>query len=104
MTCSIDLRERVVSFIEAGGSKAEAARCFLVSRQTVYNWLCRDDLAPKVHGMRLRKLDKEALRRHVEQYPDALLRERAAHFRVHTNAIWTALRTMGIVKKRTSLR
>ena len=100
MTCSLDLRERVVNHVRSGGSKAEAARRYGVSRQTVYNWLVRDDLSPKAHGLRCRKLDKAALSRHVEEYPDALLRERAAHFGVRTNAIWVAMRNLGFIKKR----
>jgi transposase len=47
-----------------------------------------------------RKLDKAALAAHVRDYPDALLRERAAHFGVHINAIWTALKKLKVTKKR----
>ncbi len=100
MTYSIDLRERVVSFINDGGARNDAARFFKVSSKTIYNWLHRADLRPKSHGTRHRKLDKSALRRHVDEHPDALLRERAAHFGVHTNAIWVALRAMKIGKKK----
>ena len=101
MTCSIDLRERVVNYVRSGGSKAKAARRFSVSRQTVYNWMSRDNLSPRKHGLRRRKIDKEALVRHVENYPNALLRERAVHFGVSTNAIWELMRKLGFVKKRT---
>ncbi len=100
MTCSIDLRKRVVSFVEAGGSKAEAARRFSVSRQTVYNWVSRDDLSPKRHGSRHRKLDKARLRAHVKAYPDALLRERAVLFGVTVQALSYAFGQMGIGKKK----
>ena len=99
MTCSIDIRERVVDFIRSGGGKAEAARRFKVSRKSVYNWLSRDDLSPKKHGLRHRKLDKERLRRHVQQYPDMLLRERAEIFGVSVPGLSIALKKMKIVKK-----
>jgi len=33
---ALDLRERVVKFLQAGGSKVEAARRFAVGRRTVY--------------------------------------------------------------------
>lgn len=102
MTYSIDLRKRVVSFINDGGTHKDAARLFKVSTKTIYNWLQRPDLRPKVHGFRKRKLDKDALKRHVEEYPDALLRERAAHFGVHINAIWVALRAMNIREKKSA--
>lgn len=100
MTYSIDLRERVVSFINDGGSQNDASRLFKVSNKTIYNWLHRPDLRPKVHGTRQRKINKASLRHHVDEYPDALLRERAAHFGVHPNAIWVALRVMKIGKKK----
>jgi putative transposase len=103
MTCSIDLRERVVNYVRSGGGKAKAARRFSVSRQTVCNGMSRDNLSPKQHGLRRRKIDKAALARHVKDHPDALLRERAALFGVSTNAVWEMMRTLGFVKKRASI-
>ena len=35
----LDLRERVVQFIQQGGGKVEAARRFAVGRNTVYRYL-----------------------------------------------------------------
>jgi excisionase family DNA binding protein len=100
MTYGIDYRRRVIAFVNEGGSKREAARLFKISRETIYKWLERgDDLSPRPAQTRQRKLDKAALARHVKEHPDALLRERAAHFGVHTNAIWVALRNTKIVKK-----
>ena len=71
MTYSLDLREKVISFISDGGSKSEAMRIFQLSRDTIYRWINAEDLRPKEHGQRHRKIDKEALRKHVEEYsPD----------------------------------
>ena len=104
MTHSIDIRRRVVAFVKNGGSKAEAARRYEVSPSCVYNWLSRHDLKPKVHGRRNRKLDWEQLRLHVGAYPEALLRERAAHFGVRISSIEYAMKQMRIShKKNTSL-
>jgi putative transposase len=99
MTYSVDLRERVLSYIKEGGSHAVAARLFKVTPRTIYNWHQRKNLEPKKHGFRRRKLDKELLAKHVRDYPDALLRERAAYFGVRVNAIWVAKHALGIVKK-----
>ena len=99
MTYSIDLRERAIDFVNRGGSKVEAARIFGINRQTLYHWLHASDLSPKRHGPRRRKLDKVALAAHVRDFPDALLRERAAHFGVHVNAVWVALRALRVSKK-----
>ena len=104
MTYSLDLRERAISFVKQGGSKSEAARVFGIKRQTLYNWLEAKDLAPKRCGSRRRKLDKAALAAHVRAYPDAILRERAAHFGVRINSIWVALGKLNISKKNDALR
>ena len=101
MAYSIDLRKRVVEFVESGGSKAEASRRFKVSLWCVNDWCKRDDLTPKKSPIRHRKVDKEALRRHVEHYPDALLRERAEVFGVRINAIWYLMRRMNLTHKKT---
>ena len=100
MTYSIDLRKRVVDFVKDGGSKAEASRRFKVGLWCVNDWCNRKDLAPKVHGPRRRKIDKDELRRHVQRYPDALLRERAEVFGVHINAVWLMMRKLNLTNKK----
>ena len=100
MSYSVDLRKRVVSFVGSGGSKSEAARRFEVSRKTVYNWLALDDLSPKPHPEHTRKVDKQALKRHVQAYPDAILSERAQRFGVSTSTIWYHLKRMKFSRKK----
>ena len=99
MSYDIDLRKRVVDFVKNGGQKADAARIFTVNRGTVYNWLARPDLTPTVRGSCDRKLKKDELAAHVKEFPDAILRERAAHFGVRTSTVWAALQKIGIRKK-----
>ena len=41
MSYSVDLRERVITFIEQGGTKVDAARIFGVCRFTIYSWLTK---------------------------------------------------------------
>lgn len=100
MTYSLDLREAAISYIKNGGSKIDASRLFGFSRNTLYRWLNADDLAPKKAGFRNRKIDKAALKKHVQEYPDLFLHERAEAFGVHTSSISRALKTLKIVKKR----
>ena len=101
MTYSVDYRRRVISFVNEGGSKLEAARLFKVNHNTIYAWLQRgEDLSPRPAKTRRRKLCKETLAQHVKFCPDALLRERAIHFNVHPSTVFYALRRMKIVKKR----
>ena len=104
MSYSVDLRERVVSYVRVGGSRTQAAALFQVGRTTLYRWLNATDLRPKPALERRRKLDKAALAAHVRDFPDALLKERAAHFGVHINAIWVALKKLKMTKKNDALR
>lgn len=100
MAYGIDYRRRVIAFVKEGGSKLEAARLFKIHPETVYEWLKReDDLSPRPAKTRQRKIDKDALRRHVRECPDALLRERAAAFRVTPEAICYLMKTLKLVKK-----
>ena len=102
MTYSVDLRQRVVVFVKAGGAKAEAARRFSVSEGSVHNWLKRDNLSPTKVKRRHRKLDWKALEQHIRDEPDAKLKDRAEHFRVHPSAIWYAIKEMNITRKKTA--
>ena len=100
MTYAVSLRRKVLAHIEEGMGKREAARLFKISPNTIYDWLGRDgDLAPRPAATRKRTLDKGALEKHVEENPEALLRERAAHFKVGVNTVWVAMRALGFVKK-----
>ena len=100
MTYPTPLRRKVLAHIKEGMGKREAARLFKVSPNTIYEWLKRgDDLAPRPAITRQRTLDKAALERHVQDNPEALLRERAAHFKVGVNTVWVAMRRLGFVKK-----
>jgi transposase len=68
------LRERVVKFVQSGGSKAVAARRFDLSRSTVYRYLDAvpaGTLAPKTSWGHWRKLDPQKLQAHVYKNPDA---------------------------------
>jgi len=99
MTYSVDLRERVVTFVEKGGSKSEAARLFGVSRWCVYDWLNRETLEPEKQGCPSPwKLSPEDLKAHVEEFPDAYQHERAVALGVSAYAVWYGLKRLGIKK------
>jgi transposase len=102
MRCSKDIRNRVLAFVADGGSKAEAARRYQVSRATVYNWLSSEDgLSYRKPGPKKpRKLDWEALRRCVEQDPDRMLKEYAEQFGVSPSTIWKACERMKLTRKK----
>ena len=102
MRCSTDIRKRVIAFVEGGGSKAEAARRFQVSRGSVYNWTSvADGLSYRKPGPKSsRRVDRKALRRDVEDHPDRTQKERAGHFGVSRHCIWHNLRELGFSRKK----
>ena len=99
MTYSVDLRERVIKFVHAGGSKSAAAQKFNVSRWCVYNWLERAHLSPKQQPCRQNKLIKADVLKLVQEQNDARLVDYAAQLGVSTGAVWYAFKRWGIVKK-----
>ena len=102
MAYSTDLRQRVLDFINKGGSKTAAKRTFGVSRRTIYNWLeAEDPFACEKPGPKgPRSIDYEALREHVADFPDATLAERAQHFGVSKHGIFYALSKLNITRKK----
>ena len=103
MTYQTPHRIAALSFIKNGGSKADAARLFNLSRDTIYRWLSLDDITPKSPlKTRYRKINKDALHAHVQEYPDLFLRERAAHFGVANSSMSLALSKMKIRKKKSA--
>ena len=44
MAYSLDLRKRIVDYVENGGGITKAAALFKVGRATIYRWLGREDL------------------------------------------------------------
>lgn len=100
----VELRKRVVSFVEEGGSKLEAARRFKVARQTVYTYLAMSkdgSLEPKKSWGSWRKLDPERLRKFIKEHADSTLMEMEKVFGVSHNTIWVRLNKLGITLKTT---
>lgn len=100
MSYSIDLRKRVVNYVENGGRIAQAAVLFKVGRATIYRWLRRSDLQATKVKRRKRKLDWQALEKDVKENPDARLIDRAHKFCTRPSAISYALKEMKITRKK----
>ena len=99
MTYSIDFRRRVLSLRKKEGlTLEETAQRFGVGRASLCRWLKR--LEPDQSGPRKRKINLVALAQDVGHYPDAYQHERAARFGVAPNAIFQALRKLGVTYKK----
>lgn len=99
MTHSKDFRSKVLSVREKEGlTIAEVAVRFGVGVSSVVRWIKNIDQKPQ--GFRKRKIDLEALKKDIEDYPDAYQYERAARLGVVQNAIFLALKKLKISYKK----
>lgn len=102
---ALSFRERVVLYVDAGhGGKAEAARVFGITRQSVHNWFKqrrrKGHLKPLERGGRQRHLDRQRLMKYLNQHADAYLSEIGAHFGVSDVAIFKACKRWKITRKK----
>ena len=103
MSYGIDLRKRVVEYVQNGGGKAEAARRFGVSRGRVYQWM---SLGKKLTtGLRPgptdgHKVNTAELEKAVNGQPDILQTELAKRFAVDTSTICRSLKKLGYTRKK----
>jgi transposase len=93
MSYSIDLRERVIRFVNTGGSRRAAALRFGVNHQTVNNWMVKPCCGKP--GPKAPRLDMAKLAKLREARPDALLDEMAAALNVHPSTVYRRLRALG---------
>ena len=100
MTYSLDLRQKVINYIESGGKIAKAAKVFGIGRASIYRWLERKNLEATKVKYRYRKLDSKELEKYIKANPEVKLKLIAEKFEVSTTAIWTALKKMKITRKK----
>jgi transposase len=102
MTYSLDMRQQVLKIrSEEGLSMAKVAKRFGVGVASVMRWSKNIEAIKKRNSST--KMDMEALKRDVEQYPDAYQHERAARLGVSDYCVWYALKRLGVTyKKNTS--
>jgi len=103
MSYSLDFRIRVFEIQEREGLTFEqtAAR-FGVPIRTLFRW--KNRLEPCItRNKPAVKIDMEALRKHVQEHPDAYQYERAAVFGVSQGCIFFALKRLGISHKKNTV-
>ena len=100
---SMDLREEAMRQLERGLSVRKVAKNLGVHFMTIQRWKMRPSLEPTRTKPPNSPIDPDALRKDVENYPDAYLRERAERLGCSKAAIHRALHRFGIsYKKNTS--
>jgi len=101
MSYSLDLRERVVESIRVEEmTQAAAAARYKVGLMTVKRWLKRENLSADKPGPRGSRLDVEALKRVVEEKPDAYLDEYAKMLNTSSSTVSYNLLKLGISRKK----
>jgi len=101
---SLDLRERVIQYLEKGHDKKSAASFFSVGIATIYRWLKQKketgSLHPQQRERAYQKIDNERLKEYVKANPDHFLCEIAEEFSVTEQAIFYALKRLKITRKK----
>jgi transposase len=104
---SVDLRTRVMSYVESGGSRISASKIFSIGERTVRRWISlREEtksLEPKPHGGGYPpKIDLKVLKEYVNSNADITLSELGEKFSVSVPSIWHALKKINYVYKKNS--
>jgi transposase len=105
MSHSVDLRKRVLKYVEENNNMYKASKIYDVNYNTVRNWYKayteENRLEPKeAYRQEPYKLNWEELRLFVEAKPDLEQKEYAAHFGVSRGQIGKVLKRLGITRKK----
>jgi len=105
MSYRVDLRKRVVKFVMKGNSRLSASNLFEVHYNTVKSWVriyqTEGRLTPgQTAKLKPYKLDREALRREVQEHPESFQSEHAQTFGVVQSTISKAFQQLGITRKK----
>ena len=83
---SVDLREKVLKYLEQNNSQAEASKLFNIGKATVHRWVSPykklGHVKPRKKLYAFRKIDPEELKEFLEENPNLFLFEIAQHFSV----------------------
>lgn len=100
MTYSVDFRRKVLAIREKEGlSLAKVAKRFGVGLNSVMRW-SKNVEAKTTRNKPATRIDMEALKRDIEQHPDAYQYERAGRLGISKNGIWHALKRLKVSYKK----
>ena len=101
---SLDLREKVIAYVEKHSNKQAASLLFGIGIATIYRWVARKSnlghLKATKRPYAYKKLCDEQLKAYIEANPDHFLREIAEHFHMCPAAIYNACRRLKITRKK----
>jgi transposase len=103
---SKDFRLRAVAYKDEGHTFNELSEAFGIPSETYYLWKERLESGyyeKKIIRERKRKIDKNELRKAIEEKPDLYLRELAQRFGCSDVAVFKALKKLKITRKKSTL-
>ena len=101
MSYSLDLRERAVEAVREGeGTQEEIAKRFKISVSSLKRWLKREHLEADKPGPLAPRLDLEALKKVLQDKPDAYLDEVAQLLNTSSSTVSYNLLKLGIRRKK----
>ena len=104
MAYSVDLRERVISFVNAGHTQEEASLIFDVGTTTIKRWKSQLSETGSLEKKPLNRVPSvfksEKLNTYIEENPDALLKDIAEHFNGSISGAFYALEREKITLKK----
>ena len=101
---SVDLRERVIAYIEAGNDQKRTSKTFKISTSSVNRWWLRyqkeNVISPKPRLGSKGKINIQELKAYVEANEDKTLSEMSKLFKVSICAIYKRLKKLGYSYKK----
>ena len=94
MSYSLDFRQKVINFVENGGTITEAAHVFGIGITSIYRQLYRPKLEANKVKFRRIKLDQKELEKDIKLNPEFKLVDRDKKIGVNPTAIFYALKKM----------
>jgi transposase len=103
---SVDLRERVLQYLEKNKNRETASLLFQVGIATIYRWISLKKEKGSVEPLRrpyaYKRIDDQKLIDYVEKNPEHFLSEISQHFNLTPQAIFYALKRLKITRKKSS--
>ena len=101
---SLDLREKVVAYVQNGHSQREATKVFNLNKSTVGRWMKlvkeNKSLKPVPTPRSPHKLSLEKLESYIKEHPDAFLHEIAEALGSKKTTVFCALKKLGYKLKK----
>jgi transposase len=104
MAYSVDYRKAALSFKQGGHTFKKLKNVFKITPRTYYQWVelleTSGSVKVEIKRTRKRKIHPDALKKAVEEKPDAYLSELSKEFNRSTTAVYKRLVNLGFTYKK----